>query len=79
MFKDGRTNVYGEEQSGRPSVVSDLVQIVDEKNYERRRFTISELPQISRTLLYEIITVRLGYHKFYTRWVPEMLTGAYET
>jgi hypothetical protein len=33
MFKDGQTNVHNEEQSGRPSVVSnDLVQSVDQKN-----------------------------------------------
>jgi hypothetical protein len=32
MFKDGRTNVHDEEQSGRPFVVSDdLVQNVDQK------------------------------------------------
>jgi hypothetical protein len=40
----------------------DLVQSVDQKVCERRRFTILELlcefPQISRTLLYEIIGVR---------------------
>jgi hypothetical protein len=67
---------------GRPSVASDdLVQSVDQKeNWERRRFTISELscefPQISRSGLYEIITVRLGYHKFCARWFPKMLTGS---
>jgi transposase len=54
MFKDGRTNVHDEERSGRPSVVSDdLVEIVDQKICERRRFGISELscgfPQISCT------------------------------
>jgi hypothetical protein len=54
---------------GRPSVVSDdFVQIVGKKRkkIERRRFTISELScefqQISHTVLYEIITDRLGYH-----------------
>jgi hypothetical protein len=67
------------EVAGRQSVVSDeLVQS------ERRRFTISELscefPQISRTLLYEIITVRLGYHhKFCARRVLKNLTGAHNT
>jgi hypothetical protein len=49
---------------------------------ERRRFTISELscefPQISRNLLYEIITVRLCCRKFCVRWVPKMLTGAHK-
>jgi hypothetical protein len=84
MFKDGRTNVHDEERSGRPCVVSDdLIQSVDQKICERRRLTISELsceyPQISPTLLYEIITVRLGYHKFRARWVPKMLTGAHKT
>jgi hypothetical protein len=69
MFKDGRTNVDGEERSGWPSVVSDdLVQSVDQKICERWRFTISELtwefPLISRTVPYEIITDRLGCYKF---------------
>jgi hypothetical protein len=45
-------------------------------------FTILELscefPQILSTVLYEIITVMLAYHKFSARWVSEMLTGARE-
>jgi transposase len=40
---------------------------------------LSEFLQISRTVLYEIITRRLGYHKFWARWAPKMLTGAHET
>jgi transposase len=57
MFKDGRTNVDDKERSGRPSAVcDDLVQSVDKKICERRRFTISELsyefPQISSTVLH---------------------------
>jgi hypothetical protein len=69
MFKDGRTNVHDEERSGRPSVVSnDLVQSVDKKVCEIRHFTISErsceFPHILRTVHYEIITDRLGYHNF---------------
>jgi hypothetical protein len=84
MFKDGRTNACNGEQSGQPSVMSDDdVQSVDQKICERRRFTISELscefPQISCTVLYEIITVRLGYHKFCARWVPRMVMGAHKT
>jgi hypothetical protein len=77
MFKDGRTNVSNEERCGRPSVVSDdLVQS------ERWGFTISELlrefPQISCIFIYEIITVRLGYHKFCGRWVLKMLMSAHK-
>jgi hypothetical protein len=76
MFKDGRKNIHDEERSGRPSVVSDdLVRSVDQKICERRRFTISELlcefPHISRTVLYEIIIDRLGYHRFCARWVQQ--------
>jgi hypothetical protein len=35
-----------------------------------------EFPQISCTLLYEIITVKLG---FCATWIPKMLTGAHKT
>jgi hypothetical protein len=76
MFKDRWTNVHDEERSGWLSVVSDdLVQSVDQKICERRRFTISALSyeflQISYTAIYEIITVRRSFCKFCTRWVSE--------
>jgi hypothetical protein len=66
-----------------PSVLSDdLVRSVVQKNCERECFTISELshefPQISHTVLYETITLRLGYHKSCARWVPKMFTGAHK-
>jgi transposase len=83
MFKDGRPNVHDEERSGRPPVVSnDLVQSVHQKSCERRRFIMElscEFSQISRTILYEIRTIRLGYHKFCARWVLKMITGAHKT
>jgi hypothetical protein len=68
MFKDGRKDVHDEEWSGQPFVVSDdLVHRVDQKICERWHFSISELscefPQNTLTLLYEIITVRLGCHR----------------
>jgi hypothetical protein len=87
MFKYERTNeqmfTMKSEMVGLPSVVSDdLVQSVEQNMCERLRFTISELscefPQISRTVLYKIIAVRLGYLKFYARWVLKMLTGAHK-
>jgi hypothetical protein len=62
---------------GQPAVASDDLVLS-----ERRRFTISErscqFPQISRTVLCEIFTARLGYHKFCARWVPKILTGAHK-
>jgi hypothetical protein len=76
VFKDGRINVHNEERSGRPSVVGD-----DFVQRETRRFTMSdgscEFPQISHSVLYEIITARLGCHKFCAGWVPKMLTDAH--
>jgi hypothetical protein len=54
MLKDGWTNVHNEERSGQPSVMNDFVQSVGQK------LTISEVscefPQISCTVIYEIIT-----------------------
>jgi hypothetical protein len=77
MFKDRRTNVHDEEQSGQPSVVSDdIVPSVDQEVCERQRSTIPSLlckfQEISLAVLYKITTVRLGYHNFCTRWVPKM-------
>lgn len=83
-FKNGRKNVHDEERSGRPSVVSDeLVEKINAKIRDNRRFTISELssefPQISRTVLYEVVTDRLGYRKFCARWVPKILSETHKT
>ncbi|GBL97259.1 hypothetical protein AVEN_84959-1 [Araneus ventricosus] len=59
-FKDARTNMHDEEKSGRSSVITeDLVQKVGEVR-ENRHFTISslsnEFPQVSRSVLYGIVT-----------------------
>jgi hypothetical protein len=83
MLKNERTNVHDEEQSGWPYVVSgDLVQCVGQKNCIIWHITISELscefPQISRTVLYEIILVWPGCHKFCARWVLIMLASAHK-
>lgn len=68
-FNNSRTYVVDEEKSGHPSIVIDnLVAKVDEKIRENCRLTVTELslyfPQVSRTLLFEIVTRKLGYHKF---------------
>ena len=83
-FCDGRTDVHDEGGQGWPSVVTDeLVQHVDKVVRQRRRFTVSELslefPQVCRTVVYEIVTKKLGYHKFCARWVPKMLTDVHKT
>ncbi|GBM05177.1 hypothetical protein AVEN_33537-1 [Araneus ventricosus] len=84
QFNDGSTNVHEEARSGRPSVVNDgLVVKVNEKIHENSRFTIrmfsDEFPQISKTVLHEIVTNRLNYRKLCSRWVPKMLTYVHKT
>ena len=61
MFNEGRQNVHDEAQSGHPCLVNDdLVRKVNERVRDNRRFTLSDLslhfPQISRTLLYDIVS-----------------------
>jgi len=53
--------VHDEARSGCPSLVNDnLVRKVNERVHDNRRFTISDLslhfPQISMTLLYDIVS-----------------------
>ena len=55
MLNEGRENVHDEVRSGHPSLVNDdLVCKVNERVFDDRRFTISDLslhfPQISRTV-----------------------------
>jgi len=61
MFNGGRENVHDEARSGRLSLVNDdSVRKVNERVRDNRRFAISDLslhfPQISRTLLYDIVS-----------------------
>ncbi|GBM64733.1 hypothetical protein AVEN_129104-1 [Araneus ventricosus] len=84
QFNDGRTNAHDEARSEGPSVVNDgLVSKVNEKIRENRRFTIrmlfDEFPQISKTVLHEIVRNRLNYRRLCSRWVPKMLTDVHKT
>ncbi|KAJ4450865.1 hypothetical protein ANN_02297 [Periplaneta americana] len=71
--------VYGPnimKRSGRPSLINDdCVELVRQCIMENCRFTITELsshfPQISRSLLHEIVTKHLLFKKVCARWVPE--------
>lgn len=83
-FKQGRDNVHDEERSGRPSLITDdLKKRVDDFIRKDRRVKLSELskqfPEISRSLLYEIVTDHLNYRKICSRWVPKMLTDQHKT
>jgi len=73
MFNEGRENVHDEARSGRPSLVNvDLVRKFNEKLRDDRRFTISDLSlhyiQISRTLLYDIVSSHLGRRWPHSMW-----------
>ncbi|GBN72461.1 hypothetical protein AVEN_82501-1 [Araneus ventricosus] len=76
-FKDGRRNVHDKERSGRFSLITeDLVQIVDEKVRENRRFTISslsdEFPEVSGSVFYGIVTEHLNYRKLCFLWAGDI-------
>jgi hypothetical protein len=68
IFNEGRTNVDDEEQSGRPSLITEyLKKQIEEQIRQNRRSTLDELhakfPQISRSLLHEILSKHLWYKK----------------
>ena len=74
MFTNGRTDVHDAEKSGRPSVITDtLKQKVNRIIRENQHFTISEVyekcPEVSRALVYQIVTKHLQYRKICARWV----------
>jgi len=66
IFNERRENVHDEARSVHPSLVNYyLVRKVNERVRDDRRFTISDLSlhfsQISRTLLYDIVSSHLGH------------------
>ena len=72
MFTNGRTDVHDAEKSGRPSVITDaLKEKVNRTIPENRHFTISEVyekcPEVSHTVVYEIVTEHLQYRKIARR------------
>ncbi|KAG5326237.1 SETMR methyltransferase, partial [Pseudoatta argentina] len=82
-FKNGRTSVYDDQRSGRPSILTDdIVEKIENALRDDRRLTMDELsamfPQISRSLLDETITETLGYRKLSARWVPNQLTDQHK-
>ena len=69
MFRNGRTDVHDAERSERTSVITDaLKQKVKRPIQENRHFTTSEVyeqcPEVSRTVVYEIVTENLQNPKF---------------
>jgi transposase len=82
-FNEGHENVHYDPWSGRSSVVNEhLVRTVEEKIQDNRRFTISSLsqhlPQMSRSLLHEIVSDKLRFRKLCSRWMSKMLTDEHK-
>ena len=80
MFRNGRTDVHDAERSGRPSVITDaLKQKMNRIIRENRHFTISEVyeqcPEVSRTVVYEIVTKHLQYRKICPCWIARRPSG----
>ena len=76
QFSEGRQSVHDEERNGRSSLINDdLVELVQQRVMENRCFTITDLsrhfPQISISLLHEIVTKHLLFKKLCARWVPK--------
>jgi hypothetical protein len=68
--------VHDDKRSGRPNVMTpDLVQQVEVKIRENRRFTITDLaeifPNVSRKTVHGIVTENLHFQKLCARWVPK--------
>jgi len=71
--------VNDEESNGRPSLVSnDFVQKVERIIREDRRMNLDgsheNYADVSRTVLYNVISKQLNYRKLCACWVPKMLT-----
>ncbi|KAJ4445317.1 hypothetical protein ANN_07122 [Periplaneta americana] len=84
MFNIGRTNVHDETRPGRPSLITeDLKTKVNDRILQDRRTSLDKLhiafPDISRSLLGEIVSQHLGYHKIYAPWVPRQLSDQHKT
>ena len=76
MFRNGRTDVHDAERSGRPSVITDASkQKVNRIIRENRHFTVSvvyeKCPEVSRALVYQIVTKHLKYRKICARWARQ--------
>jgi transposase len=78
-FNAGRTDIHDEQSTGRPSLINaNLVQKVELNIRAYRRVTINELhemiPEVSKSLVHEIVKEKLDYHKLHAWWVPKMLS-----
>jgi hypothetical protein len=81
-FKNGHTSVHDDQKSGRPSIVIEIVEKIENLLHDNHRLTVDELSamflQISRSLLHKTITDTFGYQKLSAMWVPKQLTDQHK-
>jgi hypothetical protein len=78
-FHAGRTHVYDKQRTSRPSLINaDLIEKVEENVRADGHVMINELhemiPEVSKSLVHEIVKEKLHYRKLCERWVSKMLT-----
>jgi len=83
-FSEGRTDVHDEQRSGRPSLISDdLLREIEGEIRTNQSMTVRELhhiiPKVSKTIIHEAVTEKIGYRKLCASWVPKMLTDDHKT
>jgi hypothetical protein len=84
QFSKGRTDVYDEQRSIKPSLISDdLLQKTEEEIRAIWCGTIRKLhhviPEVSKTTIHEAMTEKLGYRKLCAHWVPKILMDDHKT
>ena len=82
-FSDDCKNIHNKDCSGQLSLVTDkLTQCVNDKIRCKQTFRISKssdnFSEMSCTVLSDIVTEKLHYHKICARLVPKMLTEAHK-
>jgi len=64
-------------------ISDDLLREIEGEIRANRRVAIRELhhiiPEVSKTIIHEAVTEKLGYRKLCVRWVPKMLTDDHKT
>ncbi|KAG5348043.1 SETMR methyltransferase, partial [Acromyrmex charruanus] len=78
-FKAGRHSLEDESGRGRPSLITDeLTTKIENAIRNDRLLTLDELhnlfPEISRSLIHEIVSEKLEFRKVCARWIPRELT-----
>jgi hypothetical protein len=81
MFKNGRTDVHGEEGSGRPPVVRVILFKMLTKKFVKDGASKFQNFHVNFHKFHALFSTRLSLlgYAVCVRWVPKMLTGVHNT